>query len=134
MDSAVTFLNGCGDITITWTESEDETIRQMLEQKMEEGYSFFIVEDGFLGKLMGKRTRLKKLDQLGDKRRVFLDDKDLENLFKQGKVNVYSNADDSGQVETKGKLKSPKEWLKGRREEPSRRRERLVGVRQAAGG
>lgn len=39
----MTLLNFSGDITLTWTQEQDEQIQQLIEQKLKEGYSFFVI-------------------------------------------------------------------------------------------
>lgn len=39
------FANYSGDITITWDEDQEDLIKKLVEQKMAEGYTFFILKN-----------------------------------------------------------------------------------------
>jgi hypothetical protein len=40
---SITFPNMRGDVTISWTKENEDFIKQMIEKKMKEGYSFFVI-------------------------------------------------------------------------------------------
>jgi hypothetical protein len=40
---SITFANGRGDITITWTEENKEFVKELIEKKLKNGYSFFVI-------------------------------------------------------------------------------------------
>lgn len=41
---SITFLNMTGDITIAWDKSSEEAVLLLIEQKLKEGYSFFVLK------------------------------------------------------------------------------------------
>lgn len=63
---SVTLLNTTGDITLTWEPEKDDIMREMIEQKMNEGYAFFIIEprSNFIKLLGNKRTYINKFDDI----------------------------------------------------------------------
>lgn len=63
------FANYSGDITITWEKDQEELIKKLVEQKMAEGYVFFIVKP--------RKSKLAKT-LLGNKREELTDLKDLK--------------------------------------------------------
>jgi len=43
-DRSITWLNETGDVTLEWSKDRDEVMKKIIQQKMDEGYSFFIVK------------------------------------------------------------------------------------------
>ena len=79
-NNCITFLNMCGDITITWDESNKEKIIAMVRQKMAEGYSFFTTKKVPLLPLYRKvKVKSDNLDSLNS---VVIDDAEFERLTK----------------------------------------------------
>ena len=75
-------LNQKGDITLAWTEEQAEMMTDVIERKMKEGYSFFIMADD------GREVRLKKIADLAGRDRVIIGDKDAEDLIRQGRIGI----------------------------------------------
>lgn len=63
---AITWLNMSGDVTITWDESNRAAIEAMVEKKMKEGFSFFILKPRSLKVLGNKKVALTDPRQLKD--------------------------------------------------------------------
>lgn len=104
---SMTLLNSTGDITLTWDDADDEAMRKMIQAKIDEGFSFFILETrpSFL-KLLGKKKvhisdvakiRENKITleaDMADARVLFgnadfkMGDAVAEKLFKEGKVSI----------------------------------------------
>lgn len=62
----IIFPNLTGDVTITWDDSNETYVKQMVEEKMKAGYVFFILKPR---KLFGKtivntKTKVKKVSDL----------------------------------------------------------------------
>lgn len=99
---SITFLNMTGDITIAWDASSEDAILALVEKKMKEGYSFFILKPRVLGFLGSKKVALTDVqqarkagslvvpDQLAEKVLAKLDDADLEAVVAKGKATVVS--------------------------------------------
>lgn len=103
--ACMTLLNETGDITITWTDEEDSEVRAMVAKKMEQGYSFWVVErPSWWKEILGakaQQVRVTDISQLKrGERSVVLADKDVEALFEQGKVGVVKSMPKHGEVET----------------------------------
>ena len=65
---SLTFMNFSGDITVTWEESQHEMMKKLIEKKIAEGYTFFILKNRtskIMNKLVGKKTvKLEKPEDL----------------------------------------------------------------------
>lgn len=61
---AITFLNMTGDITITWYAANEERIKALVEQKMAEGFSFFVLTPRLLPIFGKKKAKLTSAHQL----------------------------------------------------------------------
>lgn len=46
--SSITFLNMSGDVTITWDKDNESYVKAMVAAKLKEGYTFFILKNGFI--------------------------------------------------------------------------------------
>jgi len=58
---AITFLNLTGDITITWDSANESTMLGLIEQKMKEGFSFFVLKPRALAILGKKKVRAESI-------------------------------------------------------------------------
>jgi len=75
---SITFLNGSGDITITWDEHNKEQIIDMIKKKMAEGYTFFTTKKIPLVKLYRKvKVNEANLDKCES---VIIDDDAFEKM------------------------------------------------------
>jgi len=75
---SITFLNGSGDITITWDEQNKDIIIKMIEKKMKEGYTFFTTKKLPLVNLY--RTIKVTKDNLRKCKFVVIDDDAFEKM------------------------------------------------------
>ncbi|WP_415913081.1 hypothetical protein [Neptuniibacter sp. QD37_11] len=73
MNRHMILLNGSGDTTISWDASDDEKMHQMIEQMLEKGYSFFVVQPKWLG-LSEKKVEVNRLSDLKKSRKISLPD------------------------------------------------------------
>lgn len=64
MANNITFLNMTGDITIEWDAENADLIKAMVEKKMKEGYSFFVLKPRLGGLLGHKRVEVTEVSQL----------------------------------------------------------------------
>lgn len=94
--NSITFLNEHGDITITWDESNSEEVKQMIQQKLDAGYKFFIVDKKF--GFIPNKTKLTHVSQLKDSGKILMKDKEVEKLFFEGHVNISSERPTSNVV------------------------------------
>lgn len=94
------FLNGHGDLNISWGEDDHNEMVDVILKKMEEGYTFFVVEKKFLG-LYKKKSELKgeiAVKQLKS-REIVVKDEDLEIFLKKAsKAGVSKSSDSEWQV------------------------------------
>ena len=96
---ATTFLNQRGDVTIAWTEDQDETMRAIIEKKMGEGVVFFIIQPRLGGIIAPKKKRIKTMRDLKkDDRAVAVDDEDFAKVLFAGTAQVVETP--AGEVGT----------------------------------
>jgi hypothetical protein len=105
---SLTLLNSTGDITLTWTDYEDEAIKKMIQDKINAGYCFFVMEPkvSFLKFLGDKKTTIKDVSDIQGKKitmkttsnidhKAVLEtfkfgDSNAEELFKKGHIGVIN--------------------------------------------
>ena len=61
---AITWLNMSGDVTITWDNSNREAVIKLVEEKMKQGYSFFVITPRFIPIFGNKKVALTDPKQL----------------------------------------------------------------------
>jgi hypothetical protein len=109
---AITFLNMTGDITLTWDKDSETSILALVEAKMAQGYSFFVLEPRKLGfiPLPARRTALTDIAQARKAGKVSmtesaveqglarakLDDPDLEKLVAEGRARLSAVSNHDG--------------------------------------
>lgn len=132
---SITFLNMTGDITISWDARNEEAILALVEKKMKEGYSFFILKPRVFGLLGNKKVPVTSLQQAREAGSVMmadqaaegvlakLDDADLEAAVAAGKANVVRRTSSSS-LDTARRARTAREVVQN----PS------VGVRRVVGG
>lgn len=76
---ALTMLNEAGDTTISWTEDRDDEMQAIIEKKMAEGVTFFIIEPRF-----GARTKLADAGDARQHRALAIPDDDLRKFVEAG--------------------------------------------------
>ena len=130
---SITFLNGSGDITITWDEHNKEQIIEMIKKKMSEGYTFFTTKKIPLVKLY-RRVKVTEAN-LESCEAVVLDDEAFEKM-----VASVDDRDVASQVRS-GTASFARPKMFGRQEDPKIERDphkvvesKAVAVRKVAGG
>lgn len=79
-------LDKSGDITVAWTEDQDEAVAAVIQKKMDQGIRFFIVKP-----FSGDQIQITKItDVVG--REVRIHDEDFGKLLADGKVGIFSRA------------------------------------------
>jgi hypothetical protein len=88
---SLTMLNEAGDTTISWTEDRDSEMEAIIQKKMDEGVTFFIVERVDRGEAV-----MTKLNVPGDARRtraLLIPDEDLQKFVEAGNAGVAPTPD-----------------------------------------
>lgn len=81
MSGQIKFLNNFGDITIEWDEQDHIKMLTIIQDKLNNGFQFFIIKEKFMGiPLTGGKKELKKVSQLSGNK-VLIKDKDIEKYF-----------------------------------------------------
>lgn len=114
---ALTMLNEAGDTTLVWTEDRDDEMEALIQKKMDQGCSFFLIEPRF-----GTRAPLKYASDANKHRMLAIPDSDFATFVGEGKIEAVSTP--AAPIKTKGRAKSAKEAAKGE----------TVGVKPRKGG
>lgn len=85
------FLNETGDVEISWDAKHDESVKAMIESKMAQGVSFFVVK-----KILGFPIKRKIKEQWGggidrkelSSRKISVGDEAIAELFSKGEINI----------------------------------------------
>jgi len=105
---SITLLDRGGDLTISWNEDNRAQVEALVERKMKEGFSFFIIRPA--GK-RGRAARLKSTTQMGGLnpqqlkvantvRGAQLSDEDLLHALTEGVITLDRSAAPSGNGRT----------------------------------
>lgn len=118
--ASMTLLNGTGDVTITWTAENEESMKALIEKKIKDGYSFFVVEKIF--GIIPHKTRVTSIDQVKLGSKLLLQDNDALRLFEEGKIEVEKT--EGRKYDTKHRTEDVDEILKSE----------TLGIRRMAAG
>jgi hypothetical protein len=79
-----TLLNVTGDVTIAWDDSTSSDVKKWIQNKLDDGFTFFIVEPKF--KIFKSKTKITSSTELKDKNgHVVITDEQASELF--GNIN-----------------------------------------------
>lgn len=107
----IKFLNMFGDIVISWDKSDDKVMEQLITQKLNDGYQFFIVEKKFFG-LMTKEKKVKTFKDISQQK-IMIKDKDMEQFFEKVKtLHTYENKTTDASYNVKKIATTAKEVIK----------------------
>ena len=82
----IILLNGTGDVTIGWTEDQNEQMRDMISRKLKEGCTFFIIEKKCWGLFESKLKVRSVYDIKGNE--ITIADDSLAEMFKDGMLSA----------------------------------------------
>ena len=119
---SLTLLNEYGDQVITWSEDRDEEIEAIIQKKMDEGMTFYIIEPRAWGLLPPKRTPLENFGDALKHRALSIKDADFAAFCGEGKGEVVATP--AAPVKTVRRGKTAKEVAKSE----------SVGVQPRRGG
>jgi hypothetical protein len=122
----MTLLNSTGDVTITWDEKEEASIFALVEAKMKEGYSFFILKPRRFGLPGHTKALVENVESLKDANHVVvpddlvqhivkkaLGDRDVEKVVQGGQAKLVSaDSRQRGDLDTVRRTTSAKEVVK----------------------
>jgi hypothetical protein len=77
-ERGLTLLDGMGDVELTWDSKDDERVRALIEKKMREGVTFFVIKP-LIGDAIHTKRRLKDVRDLKSNS-VKIKDKDVIDL------------------------------------------------------
>jgi hypothetical protein len=96
-------LTELGDIEVAWDSGNDEAMRTVIQQKMQEGVAFFVLKPVFKSSFY-RKTKLTDIKDLKEQR-VKVNDADLEKLFASGQAHLARV--EGATYETGQRLKTP---------------------------
>lgn len=104
-----TILNEQGDVTIAWDDDADKKMRDVIQKKMDQGVTFFIIEPRLGGLIPPKKTKITRVNQLKtNTRSVAVRDEDFAQVILAGDAVAVKN-DDQSPITTKRVAKSAAE-------------------------
>jgi hypothetical protein len=80
---AMTLLNSTGDVTITWEEKEEANIIALVEAKMKQGYSFFIMKPRPFGLPGHTKKRVANIEAVKAANHVVVPDDLVQEIVKK---------------------------------------------------
>jgi len=89
----MTLANSMGDLEMTWEPKNDEKVRALIEKKMREGVTFFVMKP-IVGDVLHMRRKLKKVGDLKGLN-VTVKDPDIEALLSSGDASLFRNGADA---------------------------------------
>lgn len=95
---SITFLNWSGDVTITWDSQNAEAIKKLVEQKMKENYSFFILKPRFLSFLGNKKVPLRSAQDVANAKGLVVPDATAAEFMKSVRDQDVAQALHQGQA------------------------------------
>lgn len=86
-------MDNRGHTSFGWDVEDDDWVLPMIQRKMDEGYTFWIVER----RPMLREVQLMRIQDIGDNRHVFIHDASSRELFEQGHIGLLEDRDDADQ-------------------------------------
>lgn len=80
---SITFLNMTGDVTISWDAQNEEAILALVQQKMDAGFSFFILKPRVGGLFGNKKVELTQIEQARKAGSIVVPDKLADTIIAQ---------------------------------------------------
>jgi len=109
MSASMILLNEAGDVTIIWSEEHEEHMKLLIEKKLKEGYSFFLVKTIAFG-LIKKAVKVTSIDEITTGSKLILRDEDAIKLFEAGHINIEKH--EKRKLEAGKRLNNADEILK----------------------
>ncbi len=101
---SIRWLNEKGDITIEWSEDRDEVMKKIIQERMNEGFTFFIVEGRKKDKTFKRVSDVKQIKDF----KITMTDKEAEQMI----GGLFVGNDDNDNIESVGKANTPDEVVK----------------------
>lgn len=121
-ERSLTMLNESGDTTISWTEDRDDEMEAIIQKKMDEGITFFIIKRGRGQTLTERGPKLETAVDARKQRALVIPDEDLAKFVSSGEAVVTKASDTS--IESSELSRDAKKVA----------RSTSVGVKQRRGG
>lgn len=114
-DNFTLMLDRSGDTAISWNDENDLEVLSYIQKKMNEGYIFFIMDEHHM-KITGRQRFINSVNDITKERKVYMDDKEVADLFQNQKVDIVKVDLNKGNELTLGgrRAKSAKEVVKNK--------------------
>jgi hypothetical protein len=87
VEPSITWLNMTGDISVTWDEENRDAVIALVEAKLQEGYSFFILKPRFFGLFGQAKQPVTSIDQVKAAGSVVIPDSEAKRILERTRVN-----------------------------------------------
>lgn len=101
MQRSLTMLDRSGDTTLIWDETSDAAVLPVIEKKLAEGVTFFMLEPVAGGLAPPRRIPLSDIEQVREKRALAMQDKDFAALVGLGDVTVVKTDEETAAAPAK---------------------------------
>ena len=115
-------LNETGDKTLVWSDEDDDEMEAIVERKMAQGVTFYIIEPRAWGLLPPKKTEMTDFDEARKHRALAIKDADFAKFVTDGHGDVDPTPATEAKTVKRGK--TAKEIAKSE----------SVGIKQKRGG
>ena len=79
-----------GDSTLAWGPQNDDLMRDLIERKLKEGFTFFVHRKRLGGVIPLGKARISTADEAMQARKVFLSDEEFAKVVSEGGVQMIS--------------------------------------------
>lgn len=97
---ATTLLNLSGDTTIVWDEAEDAKMKAIIEKKMAEGFTFFIVPPRIFNIIPRPQREAGNVEEAMRYRALRVKDPDFLDVIAAGVADIAERKQDGAETET----------------------------------
>ena len=87
---SLTFLNEHGDVTLMWDASADDKVKAIVEKKMKEGYTFFIIKPRQGGLIAPEKLPAKNVKEAMKQRALAISDDDFVKMVEANEVTAFA--------------------------------------------
>lgn len=90
---ALTMLNQTGDVTLIWDAENDEAMEALIEKKMKDGFTFFLIEARFGGIASPAKIPLRDASDARKHRALAVRDEDFIAIVEGGQASLVKTPD-----------------------------------------
>jgi hypothetical protein len=129
----MTLLGPDGDLEIAWDSESEEKVRALIEKKMSEGVTFFVMQP-IVGDVLHMRRKVTRASQLAKVSKVTIKDPDIDAMFSAGEIGLFRANGAEVNTGEAVRVRDAKGKLDHRAASKVAVKQRTVGVRALQGG